>query len=392
MQTNFEKCIFCNSLLTKGSVEHVFPSALGGRITTKHATCQACNNAFSEVNNGAVEVALADNFRYIRNALNIWSGRGKPPPTLKDAGEFDDGVKFDLAPNLTPIVSKSRMPPKEETDNQSVLDFVAQDRDDARRILEILRKRGLKLESVNAKYITTKPPKIKASFMFDGNKIYRAISKIAVVSYVVLYGNSRTLSDVYPNLRKSILSGIPDIKNYCGWDYTNEYPVILGTSPHENSPDAVQSGFEHRIFITNVNQHLVAYINLFGHFNFSVLLGNVSNIYPKCLTLNPIAGKSSRFHINFTPPKSYIPKNINTMKNESKAIWNGGTIAMNAVLERCHQFTTEEYSKKLSQELMISIQTANSESDIDEIIRTFSEKLAHLETGLDWEEEIHLDE
>ncbi|ATF54674.1 hypothetical protein H9I30_13165 [Morganella morganii] len=391
MQPNPEKCIFCDISFDKGSLEHVFPSALGGRITTTHATCKSCNNLFSEASSDAVEIALADNFLYIRNALNIWSGRGKPPPTIKEAGQFDDGIKYDLAPNLTPIVSKSKIPSKEETDNKTVFNLVAQDVNDANRIVDILKKRGLNIGNVNAKCVTTKAPIIRASIKFEGNKIFRAIAKIAVVSYVVLYGNSRARTDIYLTLRESIRNGVPNITKYCGWDYTNDFPTIENLHPHEKTPDAIQCGFEHAIFITNVNHQLVAYIKLFGEFNFSVILGNRSGITPKCLSLNPTAGKSSRFNIVFTPPLSYIPKHVDSFKIEHELVWEKVQLAMSTIVEHCQIVSTQEYIKSLSQELMISVQTASSDSEIPEIIRTFSEKLSHIENGLVWEEEIDIE-
>lgn len=391
MQPNSAKCIFCDISFDKGSLEHVFPSALGGRITTTHATCKSCNNLFSEASSDAVEIALADNFLYIRNALNVWSGRGKPPPTIKEAGQFDDGITYDLAPNLTPIVSKSKIPSKEETDNKTVFNLVARDVDDANRIVDILKKRGLNIGDINAKYVTTKAPIIRASIKFEGNKIFRAIAKIAVVSYVVLYGNSRARTDIYLPLRESIRNGDPEITKYCGWDYTNDFPTIENLHPHEKTPDAIQCGFEHTIFITNVNHQLVAYIKLFGEFNFSIILGNHSSITPKCLSLNPTAGKSSRFNIVFTPPLSYIPKHIDSFKIEHELVWEKVQIAMSAIVERCQVLSTQEYIKSLSQELMISVQTASIDSEIPEIIRTFSEKLSHIENGLAWEEEIDIE-
>lgn len=391
MQSNSDKCIFCDVSFDKGSLEHVFPSALGGRITTTHATCEKCNNVFSEASSDAVEIALADNFLYIRNALNVWSGRGKPPPTIKEAGQFDDGIMYDLAPNLTPIVSQSRIPSKEETHNKTVFDFVAQDINDANRIVGVLKQRGVNIENVNAKYVTTKAPVIKASIQFEGNKIFRAIAKIAVVSYVVLYGNLRARTDIYQTLRASIINGIPDITRYCGWDYTNDFPAIKSLNPHKRTPDAIQCGFEHSIFITNVNHQLVAYIKLFGEFNFSIILGNHSNITPKCLCLNPTSGKSSRFHIVFTPPISYIPKHINSFKIEHKLVWEKVQLALGAIVERCQNLSTQEYIKGLNQELMISVQNASNVSEIPEIIRLFSEKVSHIQNGLPWEEEIYIE-
>ncbi|WP_341261531.1 hypothetical protein WKC58_13615 [Morganella morganii] len=292
---------------------------------------------------------------------------------------------------MTPIVSKSKIPSKEETDNKTVFNLVAQDVNDANRIVDILKKRGLNIGNVNAKCVTTKAPIIRASIKFEGNKIFRAIAKIAVVSYVVLYGNSRARTDIYLTLRESIRNGVPNITKYCGWDYTNDFPTIENLHPHEKTPDAIQCGFEHAIFITNVNHQLVAYIKLFGEFNFSVILGNRSGITPKCLSLNPTAGKSSRFNIVFTPPLSYIPKHVDSFKIEHELVWEKVQLAMSTIVEHCQIVSTQEYIKSLSQELMISVQTASSDSEIPEIIRTFSEKLSHIENGLVWEEEIDIE-
>ncbi|WP_254902653.1 hypothetical protein [Lonsdalea britannica] len=107
--------------------------------------------------------------------------------------------------------------------------------------------------------------------------------------------------------------------------------------------------------------------------------------------MNPTAGKSSRFNVVFTPPLSYIPKNIDSFKIEHESVWENVQLAMNSIVERCQNLSTEEYIRSLSQELMISVQTASVDSEIPEIIRSFSEKLAHIETGLAWEEEINIE-
>lgn len=140
-----------------------------------------------------------------------------------------------------------------------------------------------------------------------------------------------------------------------------------------------------------MNHQLVAYVKLFGAFNFSIILGNHSSISPKCLCLNPTAGKSSRFNIAYTSPISYVPKNIDSFKIEHESVWKNVQLAMSSIVERCQSLSTQEYIRSLSQELMISVQTASTESEIPEIIRSFSEKLAHVENGLAWEEEINIE-
>src|ERR1700734_1186667 len=92
------KCIFCDSDLDPGSAEHVFPSSIGGRLETRNAICLACNNHFAAVSGEEVDGAVADAFIAPRCALNIWTGRGKPPPTIYRAGSLPDGTEYDLGP------------------------------------------------------------------------------------------------------------------------------------------------------------------------------------------------------------------------------------------------------------------------------------------------------
>src|SRR4051812_8600725 len=105
-----DKCVFCDSELNPGSVEHLFPSAIGGRVTTRRATCTACNNSFSSKETEAVDEDLSATFIHIRNALKIWSGRDGPPPTLKRVQVHPDGAELDLAPGLVPVTRPGKLP------------------------------------------------------------------------------------------------------------------------------------------------------------------------------------------------------------------------------------------------------------------------------------------
>lgn len=42
--SNVDKCLFCQAELRPGSLEHAFPSSIGGRVATRRALCLTCNN------------------------------------------------------------------------------------------------------------------------------------------------------------------------------------------------------------------------------------------------------------------------------------------------------------------------------------------------------------
>ena len=69
------RCIFCLQE-RPGSEEHVFPIAIGGRLTTDRV-CEPCNSTLGS----RVDAALSENFlgRCRRAELGLAGNSGKPP-------------------------------------------------------------------------------------------------------------------------------------------------------------------------------------------------------------------------------------------------------------------------------------------------------------------------
>lgn len=382
-----EKCLFCDCDLPKGSLEHVFLSALGGRLATTKAICLPCNNAFANDQTGKIDDSLAASFEEIRNGLKIWTGRDKPPPTLQKAGKMGDDIEFDLAPGFVPVTRAGKLPKHIKIGSQYTL--VACDENDAKRLITVLSKRGYSSDVQQASKVQTKVPTVQRQPMFDGPKIWRSVAKSAVVGSVVLFGNAKTRFVVSKDLRNAIRYEVPTIDNFVGWDFVNDWPKLKALIPHPKTPDAKQSGFEHSLIVANVGDHLVAYVCLFGAWRFSAVLGPSSDL-PTCgFALNPRATKPARFIVEAEAPLTYAPRTVGAFQAEYASVLAGNQAAFKQALNQWSSEAQAEYAEQLTKELMCNVAKAGENEDQRiAVIENFARKIAIIEHGEKWETEL----
>lgn len=378
-----EKCVFCDSDLLPGSEEHVFLSALGGRIATYRALCEQCNNAFANAQTGKVDDALAKGFEEIRNGLKVWSGRNGPPPTLIKAGTTPEGIEFDLAPGFVPVVRTGRLPNQLPVGSEHTL--AARDEADARRMLDILAKRGISAKVGSATHVQQKVGQVHRSLSFDGTKVWRSIAKTAVVSFVVLYGNEQARRFVSPELRRAVRHGTPTIANFAGWDFTNEWPAFVSLEPHSKTPQAQPSGFEHSVVIADVGENSVAYVTLFGGFRFSVVLGTRTHLPVRGLAINPRAPRPARFIVNARAPERYAPRYDGSLASEQAQVQGGIQQAFGCAMQKWQEEAHASYAEELANDLLARIEQAGEgEAARTLAINEFAMKLAEVELGSGW--------
>ena len=378
-----DKCLFCDSELSPGSEEHVFLSALGGRIATYRATCLACNNAFANNETGKVDDALAEGFKEVRNGLRIWSGRKQPPPTLLKAGSLENGAEFDLAPGFLPVVRSGRLPGSFTTGSQ--YNLVARDEDDARRLLDILSKRGISAKIGAITRVKQKVSLVRLCFHFDGTKVWRSVAKTAVVCFVVLYGNEQARRFISTDLRRAIRYGEPPINNFAGWDFTNDWPRVVSLDPHSRTPDAKTSGFEHSVVIADVGQRSVAYVTLFGGWRLSIDLGPKTNLPVRGLATNPRPPKAARFIVAAESPIAYSTKHPGSFAAEHDQVLDGNNAALKRAMQVWNEEARRSYAEDLAAELAASLEaTGSDEGKRAAEIESFASKLAAIEFGDGW--------
>jgi hypothetical protein len=384
-----EKCLFCNQ--PPSSEEHVFLSALGGRLATRHATCQTCNGDFASASSGKIDDQLAEQFLAVRCGLAIWSGRNAPPPTIPKAGVLPGGGEFDLAPGFVPIVRAPRIPV--EVMKGSQIGMVARNEEDVRWIQEIFTARGLTADIVNANRVRQKAPQIQLCLSFGGEAGIRSAAKTAVVGACVLYGNLTINRIIDPILPSLIKNGRSDIFDFAGWDYSNDWPRIGGIQPHSRNPDATPSGFEHTLIICDVGDHLVAYVEFFGGFRFSVRLGGRSGLLPKALAINPRALRSERFLPKFEMPQTYRRRHRGVLRDEFEPSVKALGTAMTNIMKRWNEDSHSQYYQELSEDLQSRLQSVgDNEALRDAIVRKWAEEIAKIELGGSWSEALELTE
>ncbi len=377
-----DQCIFCNAPLSPGSEEHVFLAALGGRIVTRRAMCIQCNNAFAA--DAKVDDSLADSLLIARCGLNIWSGRRKPPPTIRNVGVLDDGSPYDYAPGFVPVLRPSKIPPLGAIPSSTTMS--AKDEADVKRIINILRARGEPIQISEMRRVQQQAPSAQLEISIPGPTIYRSIGKTALTAACILYGNNvvRERSDV--NLRAASRTGIPDITSFVGWDYVNEWPRDLTYLAHGDGTEAATSGFEHSVFICEVEADWIAYIGLFGRFRFSVWLGPASGLPSKGIAVNPRAGAGGRMVVRATPPATYHRRSPLSFKDEHQIIMAGIHDAFTSIMSVATAEAQEKWFASLAEDLAMRVTQAQNESSANEALSAWSEMVAAIHLGERWEE------
>lgn len=379
-----ERCIFCDCRLRPGSEEHVLPSAIGGRMRTRSATCISCNTAFAR--GDKVDDSVGDCFVIPRCALSIWTGRREPPPTLPRVGRFDDGSEYDLGPGFVPIVRPAKVP---QINGEGTIQIAARDLVDANRVVDILRKRGCAVEPGKIKAANVQVPTAKLSINFDGVNLARAMAKSAITAACVLHGNVLARRRFDFSLARAALLGAPDIRDFAGWDYWNQWPRVTSLSPHRIAKDPSSSGFEHTILFSDVGDDWIAYITLFGYFRFSVRMGQASGLPAAGIALNPRSLTYSRFEVKFVPPESFTRHYATQFSQEFALVKKGVEESLNAVLAKWYSEASDALQDDRADELSRRLEQAGDEEDKRrEAYIELMSKWMTIDSGETWAEDL----
>jgi hypothetical protein len=264
----------------------------------------------------------------------------------------------------------------------------ARDEKDAKRILDIAKRRGLSPTLQKAESVITKVPWTTLSFAFDGTKVWRAIAKTALLGSCVLYGNEaiRTCSDV--ELRRSVKVGDPEISNYAGWDYVNAWPTVVTARPHRRTPSAIPSSFDHSLMVANVGNDCIAYVELFGAFRFSLRMGQATGLEPRGIALNPRT--PGRLQLSITAPVTYKPRHKHSLRDEATESQAGLKDSVTKVFAAWDKESTHQHIMELGEELQTQIAAAGSDEGIrNSVVAEWAAKITQLELGNAWRTELN---
>lgn len=200
------KCIFCdNELAEDTKPEHILLNSLGGRKTTRRVDCSACNGMFGSTIDDEVGKQVA----VLRNALQLNSGTGSPPPMLRHIQSGNDIIN--LTKDGTPELVAKPFAVRKLEDGCFELQITAKSVEEAapyiphiaaqlgcaeEQVLEILK-------STAGSYVERRPDTVHHPLEFGGPLAVRSAAKSALVLQII--GRGTRLREDYGKLFFNII-------------------------------------------------------------------------------------------------------------------------------------------------------------------------------------------
>lgn len=392
LEEGADRCLFCDAALIAGvnrTEEHLFLAAIGGRTVTSRATCLACNNKFSTLVTGKADEELARYFEVPRNLLGIWSGRDRPPPTLKGFGRLPSGGLYDLAPGGAPVPQAAKVPTEAEIASSAEQVLAARTPEEAVRTVEILRLRGYKVETGQAQRVQEQARGSTASLEADVDGAYRSIARLALVAACVVYGNANARRFSDSRLRQSAVISDAPIREFVALDFVNAWPR-LELRAHRRSPDAEQSGFEHSVSFADVDGRWICYVELFGGFRFVVRMGAAAGLPARGMAINPRSRKVARFEadVHFLGATAPLVDPALSQYDSER------DVGKRAAIERIKTaWLAETSAVNISQwrdELLDELDELSDPAERERALSRWVRRVAEVQLGAGWSEEIEL--
>ena len=194
------KCYICKEKLDKSnsSIEHIIPNALGGNLKSRNLICKSCNSKIGSDE----DAALAKQFEFITNMLNIKRDRGEPQPirvTTKD-----ETKEYKLLPGGKPEMIKPEIKISDKVDEEGKreINVIARDKKQVKSVLKgVQRKYNINNQDIeeilNSFEVKEEFFKEHLTFnsMFGGKKALKATAKIALNFYIYSDGNIKWVED-----------------------------------------------------------------------------------------------------------------------------------------------------------------------------------------------------
>lgn len=293
-------CILCPSIKTtptllseKTKPEHPIHNALGGRLESRELLCDTCNGELGST----IDKQLVNDFLWIRNGLEIRSGRRQAPPPIR--GVDSPIGKILLNPGWKP--QRARTERIQQTDkNFRIIAHDSEQGVDA--IVNYLRSKGIStVEEFRAKFqlaakdVHGRLPTAHIDVAIGGPGPSRAIAKIAF-EYLAYVNPEIAHDSAFDTVRTYIR--VPFDKP----THTNDEPAFIDFSTplplsKRNFPNAkVLPCHSVSIWTAQVGGEvsLIAAVILFGLFRWTVELASKWSGAPiaHAYALNPMTGEA----------------------------------------------------------------------------------------------------
>lgn len=206
-------CIFCdNTLGPKTKPEHILLNALGGRKSTRQATCSKCNEHFGST----IDQAIAAQAATIRNLFQMPSGDGKTPPRVRKVDSVQGTV--DLNPDGSVDLKKKPFVIEDLGDGRSGVNVHANSIEHLHKLVPQIaaatkmseEQIWQQFEGVQATRVIAPAPEISVSLHFGGEDAFRSITKSCLALLATVVGSNLLKGDSFRAAREFVLQGGKD--------------------------------------------------------------------------------------------------------------------------------------------------------------------------------------
>jgi hypothetical protein len=203
-------CIFCdNELNATTKPEHILLNALGGRMTTREAICSDCNNNFG----GSIDNALTAQVAVIRNLLQLKSGTGSPPPSLKNLAAGADKIsigndgrlKLEAPPFVATELPDGNHDVKIQVHSQEELNRILPHLAAKLKITEDELKR--QIQNGTAAFVEKRPDTVHHHIPLGGEEALRSVVKSCLVLLATKVGTEALRADSFAAAKDFVLNG-----------------------------------------------------------------------------------------------------------------------------------------------------------------------------------------
>lgn len=206
-------CIFCDAALTADTKpEHILLNALGGRKVTRRAICSDHNNLFGATIDNAITAQVAS----FRNLLQLGSGTGKPPPSLRVANM--EGERLVLRPDGTPELVQKPFLVTPRAEGGFDVQITARDEAELARVVpNIAAITGISVDGVwaqltqngNGAWTSRRPGSVHQQLSLGGEDSLRSICKAALCLISTATGTVPLRTEAFASVRDFVLAGSP---------------------------------------------------------------------------------------------------------------------------------------------------------------------------------------
>ncbi|MGH7285077.1 MAG: hypothetical protein ACRELY_26425 [Polyangiaceae bacterium] len=313
----------------------------------------------------------------VRNALLIWSGRKKPPPTIRNAGKTTDGTPFDFGPGFVPLIRRTVRHEKEIDGNKVVQMITPGDRSTAAAQAAHLRLQygdEVRVTKIAAK--SERVPPVEFNLTIGGPEALRGVAKSLFNLAAVVLPREVIKSAAFDEARSAIRHGTEPLP--VGHDYVNAFPVWTRIGD-----------FDHALHVVcdPTSRTVRGYATLFGHFKFSATLARNIDLRASSSTLvqDPLTRTSTKTQSDDAGALAFVERTPDALKKEFSEASAGMTDAFRSVMQAVTKAAPQRVAANLADDLVARLAAAR-EDERDAVIAEFSEKAACIVSGLPFEE------